>query len=223
MNRDEGFFFESAADYEMSPATLRARWRAHYGASSIDVLRVLYDAPAPPGAYSASFQADQAALGDYWALCAARRASRLLSPRGAPPAAIWQYYFQHPPAADGAPFAYHSAEIRFVFQMERYLVGADEHALARAVGAYWIAFTAAGDPNAGAAVHWPRVAAASGGADANGTALLLDVAGGGGIAAVVGHKAAACDGFWDAYLERAMARCAQAWPCAAPLSPSTPR
>ena len=222
VNRDEGVFFERAADYAMSAATLLARWRAHYGASSVDALRALYDAPAPPspapGLYSPSFEADQTALGDYWALCAARRASRLLSPRGAPPAAVWHYYFQHPPARDGVPFAYHSAEIRFVFQMEGSLDGADELALARAIGAYWIAFAAAGDPNAAAAaVRWPRV-----GASGNGTALFLDVAARGGIEAVVGHKAAACDGFWDDYLARAMARCAEAWPCAAALRPAPP-
>ena len=244
VNRDEGFFFEDPADYQMSPQTLMSRWTKHYGAGSVSPLTELYGAvpSGEPKIYSKSFNAEQATLGDFWALCPARRASQYLSSTGGVDADVWMYYFQHPPKGDGVPYAYHSSEIRFVFQWSDVLANAAEIELSKQIGLYWLSYATHGDPNtattsslrhsSGATTTreeedanastasspspsplWPKFGASG----VNGSAMLFDVVGGtaagGGVAASVGHKQAQCDRFWKPFLENVMARCMKQWPC----------
>ena len=78
----------------------------------------------------------------------ARAFARLVTARGVP---VYRYVFTY---AQDTLGAYHSAEIRFVFDLA-------SRPLAETMSDYWVAFAKTGDPNGGGRPRWPVYDAAS--------------------------------------------------------------
>jgi para-nitrobenzyl esterase len=113
---------------------------------------------------------------------------------------VYRYFYTH--VLDGAPLgpvakaagAWHGQELLPLFRhmtIAGYTPSAGEQQLSDAMDGYWSRLAAAGDPNGGGPVAWPRYDAATD------TFLQLDDA----QQAGAGVRSAQCD-FWDGVLGR---------------------
>jgi para-nitrobenzyl esterase len=113
----------------------------------------------PANAYPDAKSAFVAATSDAVFICPARSLARALAKGQSEP--VFRYLFTHAAqqkrhAATGAA---HGVELLFVFghlRLGGYTPTAGEEALSASIMGYWTRFAAAGDPNGGSAVSWPR-------------------------------------------------------------------
>lgn len=123
--------------------------------------------------------------------CPARSAARAAA-RGHE-RAVYRYVFAQGITQEPrlAPFgAYHGVELAYVFDSigaGAYRASDEERALAVAVGSYWVAFGARGDPNGEGRALWPIFT------EVDDRHLRFSAA---AIEAGAGHRSAQCD-FWD--------------------------
>ncbi len=170
--------FTSAAT-NISEAKLASSFSLWYGATmgpdASDELMGLYfynstyPAPSPVLPVSKGWWASERAQTDQAFACPAAMTSTFLSRATAAPTAaasssssasaaaavaapVFQYEFVHPSGA--TPLVNHGDEVSYVFLKEK--VGTPDGALAEQLASYWQRFAATGDPNGGAAPHWPR-------------------------------------------------------------------
>ena len=177
-----------AAPAVATPEAYQALVLQQFGA----LLGALVLAQYPVTAFTSPRAAYVAVTTDARFVCTARRVARAVAANQPEP--VYRYHFTHPLDNAGAIFkaygAYHGLELFFVFrsltEVGSYVPSAAELALADAMGRYWNRFGAAGDPNGGADVVWPRYDGA------RDTYLRLDST----TAAGEGVRTAACD-FWD--------------------------
>jgi para-nitrobenzyl esterase len=127
-------------------------------------------------------------LGDAAFVCPTRRVARIVAAAGVP---AFLYTFTHAPDVAFTPGlgAFHTVELPFVFGTNWFglPMTAREKPLSTAMMGYWSRMAAAGDPNGGGSVAWPRYAMDS---DQD---LDLDLQ----ITTGTGLRSQQCD-FWDA-------------------------
>ncbi|WP_434386824.1 carboxylesterase/lipase family protein [Melittangium boletus] len=156
-NKDEGTLFTMKAEIktpEQYAQAVRTRSPAH--AEALLKLYPASDYDSPKAAFSQM-------LGDAIFGCPTHQFAQVVSARGAP---VHVYAFTYAPKrAFGSFFgrflklgSYHSAELPFVFGLQkgRYALDSDaERALSSTIIGYWTRFAAQGDPNGTGAPAWP--------------------------------------------------------------------
>jgi para-nitrobenzyl esterase len=161
------------------------------GQALVDAALAQYPAseyPTPRAAYVAL-------TSDVKFVCTARKAARAFAKAQAEP--VYRYVFSHvaenASATVRALGAVHGSELPFVFgnvyiatQAGPYTPSPGDLAVVDAFNGYWSRMAAAGDPNGGGALAWPRYDATSD--------QSLRIAGTPAVEA--GHRAKQCD-FWD--------------------------
>ena len=122
----------------------------------------------PVSDYDAPIWALVAVDSDINVTCELRNTARAAVGRNTEPEqsrpAIWRYLFTHRVENDPSLNilrAFHKEELFFLFGHpdelgDPYVPGADEIQLSELLIGYWTRFAASGDPNGGAAQHWPR-------------------------------------------------------------------
>ena len=104
--------------------------------------------PPPFDNITTAYWAAQRSKGDAVFTCATHWAARTLTSQP-----MYQYFYTHPTTdmflgpAGSIPFARHSSEIPFMFDM-KYFHTAEERVLGTAMGSYWGSFVVCGSPNA---------------------------------------------------------------------------
>lgn len=133
--------------------------------------------------------AAMAAVGDAGFVCPTRRAARFMTAAGAD-AYLYHFTYSPPGSLLGDLGAFHSAEIKYVFgnpsQLLPQQLTAEELALSSVMMGYWSRHGAAGDPNGGDALPWPKYSA-----DKDENIVLAPM-----ISTQAGLKKDLCD-FWD--------------------------
>lgn len=170
-NRDEGASFIGPMPHAPNATTegdfrLGLAMRYNLSASDLNLLSDLYNASAYPATACCSpwWWAASHAVGDQKMSCASYRAANNYSALGV--SDTYLYLFAHAPfaASSDNEFAFHSAEIPYVFHVDTLLDGARGVALADTVAAYWLRFAATSNPNSGASdasTVWPQYTAQS--------------------------------------------------------------
>ena len=91
--------------------------------------------------------------------CSVQRLAALLKQGGTRD--VFAYHFTKPAPSWNFPFAFHGAEIPFVFGTP-YTPGTEEAALAAKVSKYWIQFATSGAPSSSDDVYWPSFVVGAG-------------------------------------------------------------
>jgi carboxylesterase type B len=161
-NRDEGVSFAgpTPGGRNMTQSNLRDYLQTRYQFDNTTLMQAmqLYNSSihAPTACCSSWFWAAIAAVGNEHMQCGTRLGALHLASLGVP---VYIYSFDHVPFPSATnEFAYHSAEIPYVFHVDDLLDGHEGHKVANIMSQMWMNFATSSDPNKGVfnvSTTWP--------------------------------------------------------------------